>query len=216
MTRAILVDFDGTLTRVDTTRALVLSLLRFRPWLIFNAIYGYLRLSLSNGDQQIQFWKNWCVGKLIKGLSKDHLKAPLKVYAKQVAPLIRQDLMSYLRERQASGDRVLIVTASFENAVAYVLKEQGFLTLGAKFSEKHGVFEDKTLKPECFAEGKVIRILDWAKNIKEEMLFVEAWSDSLLDVPMMNLANKKVWVCKEAKNIFFSSVFSGARFWNVD
>ena len=214
MRRCLLVDFDGTLTSRDTTRALVQNLLRLRPWRFIFIIYGYLRLYIPKRSHCVQLWKNWCVGKMIQGLSKEDVKQPFEDYARQVTPWIRSEIISYLYERQVAGDRVLIVTASFELAVAHVLQQHGFAVLGCNFAHNGAIFGDKTYGPECFGTGKVRRIMDWLEVSGENIVFSEAWSDSLSDIPMMRLAEKQVWVCKKENSEDFSGIFPNACFWN--
>ncbi len=214
MRRCLLVDFDGTLTNRDTTRALIQNLLRLRPWRFIFIIYGYFRLYISTENHHIQFWKNWCVGKLIKGLSKEDINQPFEDYASQVTSWIRKDILNYLCERHAAGDRVLIVTASFELAVAHLLQRHGFVVLGCLFTHNGLVFGDETYKPECFGSGKVRRVMDWLEISGENIIFSEAWSDTLSDIPMMRLAKKQVWVCQIEKNEHFADAFPNAFFWN--
>ncbi len=182
---------------------------------MFFVAYGYARLLLSTSDEQQQFWKNWCIGKLIKNLSKRKLALALSGYAKLVKPLIRTNLLKHLCERTEAGENVLVVTASFENAVADLLIDQGFIVLGSMFAYDGITFSDETLKPDCFGDGKVLRIRDWVQSTGFECYFTEAWSDSLSDIPMMKLAEEQVWVCSKEKNAQFSAIFPTARFWNV-
>ena len=216
MSNYLLVDFDGTLTRRDTTRFLVLSLLQLRPWRLYLIIYGYLRLFFAQKDSEIQCWKNWCVGKLLQGLDRHQVAEAVVHFVKKVRPLIRPDILDYLKSRQFLGENVLIVTASFEDAVAEVLRETGFLVLGNQYDHNGVLFNSEIVLPECFAEGKVARIESWMHKLNESMVFTEAWSDALSDVPMMRLANQQIWVCRLTEQSNFVSVFSGARFWNID
>lgn len=216
MKRCLLVDFDGTVTRCDTTRFLVLSLLRLRPWRLGPVIYGYLRLSRARKDGETQYWKNWCIGKLLQGLDRWQVAEVMTRFVQQVRPLIRPDVFDYLQRRQAGGEDVLIVTASFEDAVTKVFRDAGFSVLGTKFGHNGAVFGAEAILPECFAEGKVARIEDWVRQQGETVVFTEAWSDTLSDVPMMRLAKQQIWVCRSTKQSSFVAVFPGAKFWNID
>ena len=55
MKSLVLVDFDKTLSAVDTTKILILVLLKSRPWLIFKTLYFFLRMRFSSGECP-QFW----------------------------------------------------------------------------------------------------------------------------------------------------------------
>ncbi len=216
MRRCLLVDFDGTLTRRDTTRILIYSLLHIRPWRLGLVIYGYLRKFFAKNDEEVQLWKNWCIGKLLHRLNRTQVSVALERYEQLVRPLVRQDLLDYFRERQALGDQVLIVTASFEDAVTKVFHRDCFPVLGTRFSYNQANFASETLQPECFSGGKVERVMKWIHESGENLVIAEAWSDSISDMPMMKMADQPVWVCRSTEIGCLVDALPGASVWNVN
>ena len=200
MRDCLLVDFDGTLTKKDTNRVLVLSLLKKRPICFWVVIYAIFKMKFSKSSNNVQFWKNWCIGKLITGMNPEDLNLALESFKKSIINIIRPELLERLLHRKKNGETILVVTASFQEAVSYTLKNQDFCVIGTQYCEKDGIFTDSIVEPMCFGEGKVQKILKWVENCGHEVHFVEAWSDSLSDMPMMKLANKRVWICNKSEN----------------
>ena len=104
----LLLDFDGTMTRRDTTRILVFSLLRERPWRVFRVFGPLLRLALGGQEQQVQTAKDRCVGLLLAGLTDAEAKPALQRYKEVVSPLLREALLELVHERHAAGQTIVL------------------------------------------------------------------------------------------------------------
>ena len=216
MIQCILVDFDETLTKVDTTRILVISLLFDRPWLIFIVLYGLLRLRLSNELEQIQEWKNWLIGWLLRGRDAKGLQTVLARYSQRVKAVIRNDVLAVLKERKASGLQIIVVTSSFEDAVDRVVSSWGFQTIGTRFSKVRGAYNGRLADVACFGQNKVGRVNECVEQFKDEYVFLEAWSDSLSDAPLMSLAESKIWVCPASEQQKLLKLFPDSKFWTIN
>jgi phosphatidylglycerophosphatase C len=195
----VLLDFDGTITRRDTTRVLVFALLRARLWQVFSGLGPLLRLAVGGGEEQVQRAKDQCVGGLLRGLPEEQVRTSLRRYRKDVLPLIRPELAALMRERAAAGQQVLVVTASAEPAVREALRNFPVTVMGTRFATRHGRFTGAVEGEGCYGAAKVARIRAWAEAQPAPPRFVEAWSDALSDFPMLELAEKRVWVCREAQ-----------------
>jgi HAD superfamily phosphoserine phosphatase-like hydrolase len=195
----VLLDFDGTITRRDTTRVLVFALLRARPWRVFSVLGPLFRLAVGGDEGQIQRAKDRAVGALLRGLSAEQVLPSLLRYRKDVLPLIRPELAALMRERAAAGQQVLVVTASAEHAVKEALRDFPVTVLGTRFEAREGRFTGAVEGEGCYGAAKVPRTRAWANAQPAEPRFVEAWSDALSDLPMLELAEKRVWVCREAQ-----------------
>lgn len=193
----VLIDFDGTITQRDTTRVLVFALLRARPWRLFRVLGPLLRLVVGGDEEQIQRAKDRCVGALLRGLSEAQLQPSLLRYRKGVLPLIRPELVALMRERAENGGQVLVVTASAEPAVREALRDFSVAVLGTRFRVLGGRFTGDVEGEGCYGAAKVPRIGAWAGAQPAQPRYLEAWSDSLTDLPMLKLAEKRVWVCRE-------------------
>ena len=195
----VLLDFDGTITRQDTTRVLVFALLRARPWRVFSVLGPLLRLTVGGAEESIQRAKDRCVGGLLRGLSVEDVRPSLRRYREDLLPLIRAELAGLMHERAAAGQQVLVVTASAEPAVREALRDFPVTVLGTRFAARDGRFTGAVEGAGCYGAAKVPRIRAWADAQPGPPRFVEAWSDALSDLPMLELAEKRVWVCREAQ-----------------
>ena len=212
MKSLILVDFDKTLSCNDTTKVLILSLLRSKPFSIFKILYYCVKIKKSSGFD-MQRWKNCAIGELINRQLYDRILISLNSYRKTIKSYLRKDILSRLLKYSIEGKHVIVVTASPSFAVAYWLKDYPFSVIGTEFMMDNNVFSKKTLSPICFGQGKVHKISEWVKeNVKEPFTYLESWSDELSDYPMMELSKKKVWVCSEKKKKELESYFVDAEY----
>ena len=192
----VLLDFDGTITRRDSTRVLVFALLRARPWRLLRVIAPLFYLVSGGEAEQIQSAKDRCVGTLLKGLSFEQMRPILQRYRHDVLPLVRPELYKMTCDRAAACQKVLVVTASAEHAVSGALEELPVTVLGTRFEYGNGRFTGAVEGGGCFGPAKVQRIREWADTQATPPQFIEAWSDSLSDLPMMELAQRRIWVCR--------------------
>lgn len=195
----LLLDFDGTLTKRDTTRILVYALLFARPWRVFWALVPLFRLAFGGNEAQMQRAKDRCIGVLLRGLSRKDLQPSLKRYREKVLSLMRPELVSLLRERYGDGWQILVVTASAELAVSEAVRGLPASVLGTRFQSQEGVFTGAVHVEGCYGAAKLRRIRAWADMQQTPPRFVEAWSDSLSDLFMMEIAEKRVWICAAAE-----------------
>lgn len=193
-----MLDFDGTMTRRDTTRILVFSLLRERPWRVFRVVGPLLRLALGGHEQKVQTAKDRCVGLLLAGLSDGQVEPALQRYKEAVSPLLRESLLELVRERHTAGQTIVVVTASAEHAVQYAISHLPVQVIGTRFEAHQGQYTGAIEGQGCYGPAKVPRIHAWADQQGAAAQYVEAWSDSLSDWPMMQLAAKRVWICRES------------------
>lgn len=196
--KVLLLDFDGTMTRRDTTQILVFSLLRQRPWRVFRVFGPVLRLALGGHEQQVQTAKDRCVGLLLAGLSDAQAEPALQRYKEVVSPLLREVLLELVYERHAAGQTIVVVTASAEDAMRLAISHLPVHVIGTCFTSQQGRYTGELQGQACYGAAKVPRIHAWAEQQGIAAQYVEAWSDSLSDWPMMQLAEKRVWICRES------------------
>ena len=202
--KVCLVDFDGTLTAQDTNQMLIILLLKHRPWRLA-AVLGHL-LMLKSGQlsaDRVQTVKNRCVARLINGLGLAQLDSSLATYTAQCRSMFRRPVVDAINSHAATGTQVLIVTASMQEAVAIAVKGLPAQVIGARFPVIVDRFSGEPPGQTCYGEAKVEAIRKWASARGVEPIFIEAWSDSLSDLPMMRLAQKRFWVCKAAHQSAF-------------
>ena len=212
MKSLVLVDFDKTLTTVDTTKILIYVLLKSRPWLIFKTLYFFLKMRFSSGDC-VQFWKNRAIGELINGKGIEGVLRSLEVSKKLVNSVLHKGILARLKQYSEEGKVVIIVTASPNFAVNHFMQEYPYFVIGTEFKIKNGFFGCQPVEPICYGEGKVEKISSWVKsNIIGPFEYWESWSDELSDIPMMSLSKNKVWVCSETSKAKLENCFQNAEF----
>jgi phosphatidylglycerophosphatase C len=192
----VLYDFDGTLTRRDTTRFLIWAVWRNRPRRIIAAMPGIARMLLSRSrPDAFQSAKFRVLGTLMNGLTLDDLTAVMKAYRTSVQACIRSDVFATLLAHQAQGTEILVVTASPRIAVQEVFAEHGIPVIGTEFQSLQGRYTGELDGRGCYGQEKVPKVKAWIQSQANQHRIVEAWSDSWSDAPMMLMAGRRFWVC---------------------
>lgn len=202
--KVCLVDFDSTLTVQDTNRVLILSLLKLRPWrLAF--VLGDLVMLKSGwlSADRVQTVKNRCVARLLSGLGSRQLEKCFGLYAAQCRNMFRAQVVDAMKTHAGAGSQVLVVAASMQEAVAKAVEDLPAEVIGARFPMVSDRFTGGVPVQTCYGETKVQAIQRWASAQGVTSVFIEAWSDSLSDLPIMRLAPKRFWVCKEGRQPAF-------------
>lgn len=186
-------DFDGTLTTKDSMMAIIiyqrgrlglaLALLRVLPWLILMFMGRY-----SNQRTKERLLHN-CFGRM----TEEEFNAFCQSFADSHRHILRNDLYDRLVKVKASGDEVVVVTASPENWVSRFVPE--FKVLGTKM-EFTPCFSGRFLTPNCYAQEKVNRILAAYPELKtaRSRYHVTAFGDSRGDKEMLEFADERITV----------------------
>jgi phosphatidylglycerophosphatase C len=208
-----MVDFDGTLTARDTNRVLILSLLKLRPWRLALVLGDLVMLKSGRlSANRVQVVKNRVVARLLSGLGSAELETCFSSYAAQCRNMFRPLVADAIKTHAAAGVKVLVVTASIQEAVAKALEDLPVEVIGARFPMSSKRFTGGSPIQTCYGETKVQAIQRWAATQSIAPVFVEAWSDALSDLPMMRLAPKRFWVCKVAEQSTFRAADPDAEF----
>ncbi len=195
MRKCVLVDFDGTLTIRDTTRYLCFELLRAQPWKFPRVCWYVARAVLFRNGNSIQAAKNKVIGYLLKGQSDSGLAKPLKRFGQRIRSLMRPPLVDRLHHCAAEGALILVVTASFESAVRESVSHLPAEVIGTVFATKQGLYTGEVDGEPCYGPSKLRMVEQWRQSAGIEVEYVEAWSDSASDLPMMQLATHRYWIC---------------------
>jgi len=186
-------DFDGTLTTTDSMMSIIiyqrgklglaLVLLRVLPWLILMFMGRY-----SNQRTKERLLHN-CFGRM----TEEEFNAFCQSFADSHRHILRNDLYDRLVKAKASGDEVVVVTASPENWVSRLVPE--FKVLGTKM-EFTPWFSGRFLTPNCYAQEKVNRILAAYPELKtaRSRYHVTAFGDSRGDKEMLEFADERITV----------------------
>ena len=193
MKKIIFSDFDGTLTTKDSMMSiiiyqrgrlgLVLALLRILPWLILMFMGRY-----SNQRTKERLLHH-CFGQMTMEEFNDFCQR----FADNHRHILRNNLYDKLVDAKATGDEVVVVTASPENWVSRLVPE--FKVLGTKM-EFNPCFTGRFLTPNCYAQEKVNRILAAYPELETDRssFHVTAFGDSRGDKEMLEFADERITV----------------------
>jgi len=193
----VVFDFDGTMIRRDSTLWLIKELF-WVNWLKLPITFAYLVgmfCARSGKPEHLQELKCKCIGNLIKGKTLEGLKASLDRFRNKVLSAQVDQSFARIMEAADRGQRVVVVTASPEIAIAHALKDFPVTVVGTSYIILNGRYTGALLSPPCFGSEKVKRMDAWlshANLLWEDV--VEAWGDSPSDWPLMGKCDKRVWI----------------------
>lgn len=200
-------DFDGTITRRDTTQIMLRAAVSRRP--LRGAVY-MLALVFSRLFRTQKFFqrhKDILLFALLERMIDEEVAAVAASYRMRVGPLLRESMLARIKEYVESGIRVLVVTASPQFAVEKVFDKIPVLVIGAKVvSSRSGDREAGQGVVSCFGAQKVMRFQEWAERKGWQGEVSAAWSDSIRDLPLMQLAERRYWVGPGEKARMFEEV----------
>ncbi|MAJ81457.1 MAG: hypothetical protein CMF41_00910 [Legionellales bacterium] len=194
MRNCVLLDFDGTITTKDTTKFLLVELLKQSPCRFFFLILLILKMLCSSNISYRQICKNKMIGYLISGYKRDQLQSALERYKKKVEPLFRNLLINKIRETNHNKDLAVVVTASPTFVVSFCMTDLPVIVIGTEF-KMNGVFYSGELDGNnCFGYEKVKKVKKLIKSLSLQINIKESWSDNFSDYPMMKMANHRYWI----------------------
>jgi phosphatidylglycerophosphatase C len=189
-----LYDFDGTITSQDTTKILLVELVRARPWRICKAGWLLARMYIARENDDKQRLKNQVIGYLIKGLDDARLAPVLRNFRAKIKPLYRSALLKAMRRSIKHGDLVFIVTASPTFAVNGCIDELPVTVLGTEFEQEKNIYTGRLSGKNCYGYEKVQRIAAWCAANNMELNVKSAWSDHFSDFEVVGLAQNRYWL----------------------
>ena len=193
----VILDFDGTMIRRDSTLWLIRALLSVNRWklpVVFLYLAGMF-FARSGQPDRLQALKCRCIGRLIKGKTLDELSRPLDQFRKRVLGEKVERTFDRVSEAVESGMQVLVVTASPAFAIAHALQDYPLTVSGTSYELRNGCFTGALLGKPCFGEEKVSRVDEWL--LSETFSWedaVEAWGDSPSDWPLMQKCAQRFWI----------------------
>ena len=189
-----LFDFDGTLTSRDTTRFLLVELIKLRPLRFFRLIWYLVRIKVSASSETRQTYKNRAIGCMIKDLSEMDLSVALQNFKNKVKLLYRRSVLESLYQAIKDGHTVLVVTASPSFAVRFCMSDLPVCVIGTEFKKGENIFTGSLESENCYGQEKVNRINSWAKSNDISLNIQLAWSDHFSDFDMLSLSVKRYWI----------------------
>lgn len=192
MSRLVLFDFDGTITTKDT----LLEFIRFyhgtgkflagftlnSPWLVL------MKLKMIPNWRAKEKILEW----FFAGEDIARFDARSTEFCHKVVPgLIREEALKTIRQHQAEGATVVVISASAVNWVEPWCKAHHLPCLATQLEVKEGVITGKIKGVNCYGPEKEARIR--AAYILKDYDEILAYGDSNGDREMLALASKKFY-----------------------
>ena len=204
-------DLDGTLTKSDTYFPYLIGFLKRNPkrWLKalilpFAVVLFYLRI------RDNQWLKTIFLTIVLGGETKKNILAWNKIFLDKLFTTgLREDIVTILKNKQKSGDIVLLSTASLD---IYVPDIQNRFSINHLICTntlwKNGCLTGDLDGKNCYGPEKLARVKSYMKkhNIYGE---ISVYSDHVSDWPIMNFADKAyaVYPTKKMRIIALDSNF---------
>lgn len=184
-----LFDFDGTVTTHDSFRDFLLTTFGKTFFLQRTAIASPYLLGFILGLISRQNAKEKVCELFFKGMSRKDFNIAAEKFTGSILPLIiRPAALEKIRWHRENGDRIILVSASFEDYLAFWCRDNGMETIGTRLEEKDGALTGRFATPNCWGPEKVNRIKSYLKL--EEYSTIYAYGDSRGDKEMLALANE--------------------------
>lgn len=181
-------DFDGTITTRDTLfdfirfyfglPRLILGIVLLSPVLIIFKL-GFIT---NNKAKQILF------SYFFKGLNIKDFDAMCQEYSDRVGDILQSEAINKIKEHQAQGHLVIIVSASVFNwIIPWAEKVEIKNVIATKIEIKNDIITGKFLGENCYGQEKVNRLLEVYPNISDYQLY--AYGDSRGDMQLLDMAD---------------------------
>ena len=183
----VLFDFDGTLSWPDSNFAFGCYCMHrsVRPWL-FLPLMGLcwiIRCVYPGGMWWRENMRRFLTQKMVKkyapGFIREHKRNRFGWAAEKVA------------SERAAGNKVVLVSASADYLIPALVRDMKFdAVICSKMCEK----KPWKYKFLCWGMNKVYAMDEWARENKFIPHVVRAYSDSVTDMPMMEIADQQIWI----------------------
>jgi HAD superfamily hydrolase (TIGR01490 family) len=120
-----------------------------------------------------------------------------------ILPAVKPSAMALVKQHQAAGDHVMIVTATNEFVTRPIATAFGVSELIAVELARNaqGWITGEISGTPSFKEGKVTRIAQWlaARNLNWSDVHITFYSDSINDLPLLEMAQTPVATNPDAR-----------------
>lgn len=186
MKRIVAFDFDGTLTTRDTLLAFIRYACGTSRFLL-----GFLRYSPLLVLMKLGLYPNWKAKQRVfsyffRGMALQEFNALCQRFAADNRHLLRPKGEATLRQAQAEGAVVLIVSASIDNWVKPFFPS--VQVMGTQIEVNDGQLTGRFLTRNCYGQEKVNRILECYPH--REDYHLTAYGDSRGDLELLAFADE--------------------------
>jgi phosphatidylglycerophosphatase C len=185
-------DFDGTITEKDS----FIELIKYYKGLA-SFYSGFILLSPLLFLYKARIIKNWRTKEIVftyffKNESYKVFKNCCREFSVNVIPqLVKPLALEAIKNHIKNGDRVIIVTASFEDTLSDWCESMHLELIGTKISVNEGLITGKIAGKNCYGIEKVNRLIQHIDITQFSEIY--AYGDSHGDLPLLELADHKFY-----------------------
>jgi HAD superfamily hydrolase (TIGR01490 family) len=129
-----------------------------------------------------------------------------------VEPLMLNKAEALLRQHREQGDHLLIITATNGFITRPIAKRLGVTDILATDPEViDGRHTGKFVGTPCFQSGKITNLQEWLKHTNHSLTGAYFYSDSINDLPLLELVDKPVAVDPDER----LTAIANERNWNI-
>ena len=212
MSELTIFDLDNTLINGDSDR-------NWGQFLVEKNIVGNDYLlesekfynSYYEGDLDINGFLKFCLKPLQNNLMEDLLMIRKEFLKEKIMPIMLDKAKKIIAQEKKTNP-VIIATATNSFVTKPIAELFGVNDLVAtEFEVIDNKFTGEVLDIPCFREGKVIKVIEWAKTNGHDLSTATFYSDSFNDLPLLkkvgepivvdgddklvNIARKNGWAC---------------------
>jgi HAD superfamily phosphoserine phosphatase-like hydrolase len=197
----ILFDFDGTLTKTDTTKFLIISLFSYRIRSIGKLIGWLCKRGLT--ADVLQNEKNKIIGELLRGCTLDNAEKRLWLFKLMVQWTQRKKMWNKLYNLKKKNYKIVIATASPSFAVK-ILFDAEILVIGTEYEVNEGRYSGKIAGKPCYGDAKAMAVKRFLADsgCSQALLAV---SDHCSDIPLL-LCARRAFLLKNSKLVPIATV----------
>lgn len=188
----VLFDFDGTITSKDS----FIELIKYYKGLT-SFYFGLILLSPLLLLFKAGIIKNWWIKELVftyffRNEPYQIFKNKCREFSQSVIPdLIKPLALVAINNHIKNGDRVIIISASFEDQLVDWCESMHLELIGTKTAIKNGLITGKIEGKNCYGIEKVIRLNQYLDISQFPEIY--AYGDSQGDIPMLDLASHRFY-----------------------
>jgi len=110
---------------------------------------------------------------------------------KIIPDLVKPEAIQSIIQHIGKGDRVIVISASFENWLVDWCKTMKLELIGSKIEVRNGLITGKIEGRNCYGTEKVIRLKQYLDISQFSEIY--AYGDSKGDLPLLELANHRFY-----------------------
>lgn len=188
----VLFDFDGTITRKDSFIELIKYYKGLRSFYFGLILLSPIILLFFAGIIKNWWLKEFVFTYFFRNEPYQIFRNKCREFSLNVIPdLIRPLALEAINNHIKNGDRVIIISASFENWLIDWCKSMHIELIGSKIEVKDGLLTGKIEGKNCFGIEKVIRLNQYLDISQFSEIY--AYGDNKGDFPLLELANHRFY-----------------------